>query len=74
MEKYIVYYDENPTSKEYIATIYRNSRSTTSDIGSAIEFTDKDTALKIREYLNEREGNTKYKVMCIKTTFEEEVE
>lgn len=74
MEKYIIYFNETSTSKEYIATIYRNSKSTTTDMGDGIEFEDKETALKVKDYLNKREGTTKYKVMCIKTTIDEEVE
>ncbi len=73
MEKYIIYYNESSTSKQYISTIYRNSKSTTTDMGDAIEFEDKETVLKVKDYLNKREGVTKYRVMCIKTTIEEEV-
>ena len=71
MEKYVIYYDETETNKQYISTIYRTSKSVNSDIGDAIEFGDKETALKIRDYLNTREGVTKYKAMVIKTTREE---
>lgn len=74
MEKYLIYYNETSTSKKYIETIYRNSISTDTDMGDAIEFMDKDTALKVKDYLNNRDGVTKYKVMCIKTTTEEVVE
>ena len=74
MEKYVIYYDSTPTCKNYITTIYRNSKSTSEDIGSAIEVTDKNTALTIKNLLNSREETKKYKVMCIKTTIEEEVE
>lgn len=73
MEKYLIYYNETSTSKDYISTIYRNSKNTSNDMGNAIEFDDKETALKVKDYLNKREGVTKYKVMCIKTTFDEEV-
>lgn len=74
MEKYLIYYNETSTSKKYIESIYRNSLSTDTDMGDAIEFGDKDTALKVAEYLNKRDGVTKYKVMCIKTTIEEVIE
>ena len=73
MEKYLIYYYETSTSKDYISTIYRSSKSTSTDMGNAIEFDDKETAIRVKDYLNEREGVTKYKVMCIKTTFDEEV-
>ena len=73
MEKYIIYYNETSTSKNYISSIYRTSKSTTTDMGDAIEFDDKETALKIKDYLNKRESVNKYKVMCIKTTIDEEV-
>jgi len=73
MEKYIIYYNESSTSKQYIGSIYRNSKSTTADMGDAIEFEDKETALNVKDYLNKREGVTKHKVMCIRTSIEEEV-
>jgi hypothetical protein len=73
MEKYVIYFNETSTSKEYIGTIYRNSKSAYTDIGEAIEFDDKETAIMVKDYMNKREGTTKYKVMCIKTTIEEEV-
>ena len=74
MEKYLIYYNETSTSKKYIETIYRNSTSTDTDMGDAIEFDDKETALKVADYLNKRDSVNKYKVMCIKTTIEEVVE
>ena len=74
MEKYIIYFNETSTSKKYVEYIYRNSVSNDTDMGDAIEFDDKETALKIRDYLNRREGTTKYKVVCIKTMVEEVVE
>jgi hypothetical protein len=74
MEKYLIYYNETSTSKKYIETIYRNSTSTDTDMGDAIEFDDKETALKVADYLNKRDSVSKYKVMCIKTTIEEVVE
>lgn len=70
-EIYVIYYDETETSKKYIETIYRNSVNDDSDIGDAIEFYDKETAQKVAEYLNKRKSVSKFKVMCIKTTFEE---
>ena len=73
-EKYLIYFDETPTSKKYLRYIYRSSISSDTDIGDAIEFDDKETALKIKDYLNRREDVNKYKVMCIKTTTEEVVE
>ena len=44
-EKYVIYYYETATSKQYIYTIYRNSVSHSKDIGDAIEFEDKETAM-----------------------------
>lgn len=73
MEKYIIYKVEGTSSKKYIQTIYRSDTSESVDVGNAIEFSNKELALKICEYLNERE-NEKYKVMLIKTTIIEEVE
>lgn len=74
MEKYLIYFNDTPTSKRYVSTIYRNSSNDTTDIGDAIEFDNKDVALNVAEYLNKRTGTTKYKVLCIKTTMEEVVE
>ncbi|MBQ6547297.1 MAG: hypothetical protein IJL74_04810 [Bacilli bacterium] len=74
MEKYLIYFNETPTSKQYISYVYRNSLSKSSDIGDAIEFDDKDTAIKMKDYLNRRDSVSKYKVMCIKTTIEEAIE
>ena len=70
MEKYLIYYDETPTSRKYVQTIYRNSTSESKDLGDAIEFDKKGVALEIAEYLSKRE-RAEYKVLCIKTTFEE---
>lgn len=74
MEKYLIYFNEGTASKEYVHCIYRGSVSDSKDIGSAIEFDDKETALKVKDYLNRREGTTKYKVVCIKTSIEDVVE
>ena len=73
MEKYVIYKIEGTSSKKFLSTIYRNSTSHSNYIGDSIEFVDKNTALKICDYLNERETE-KYKVMCIKTTIEEDVQ
>lgn len=70
MEKYIVYFDETQTSRKYLSTIYRNSTSESKDIGSAIEFEKKEIAIGIANYLTKREKQ-EYRVLCIKTTFEE---
>lgn len=67
-EKYVIYYKETETSKKYIETIYRNSISTDTDMGDAIEFYDKDVAIKVADYLNKRDRVNKYRVMCIQTT------
>lgn len=74
MEKYLIYFNETSTSKKYVEYIYRNSVSNDTDMGDAIEFDDKETALKVKDYLNKREGTTKYKVVCIKTSIEDVVE
>lgn len=70
MEKYVIYCDETQTSRKYVYTIYRNSVSDSKDIGDAIEFEDKETAISVKNYLSKREKE-QYKVMCIKTTFDE---
>ena len=75
MEKYLIYYNETSTSKKYVEYINRNNESTDTDMGDAIEFDNKEVALSICEFLNRRNTNrNSYKVMCIKTTIEEEVE
>lgn len=72
-EKYVIYRIEGTSSKKYIYTIYRNSTSESSDIGNAIEFENKELALSMKDYLSNREKEN-YKVLCIKTTIDEEVE
>ena len=75
MEKYLIYYNETSTSKKYVEYINRNNESTDTDMGDAIEFDNKEVALSICEFLNRRNASrNSYKVMCIKTTIEEEVE
>lgn len=74
MEKYVIYRDDTSTSKEYVEYIYRNSISKDKDMGDAIEFYDKETAVIVCNYLNKRESGKNYKVMCIKTTIEEDVQ
>lgn len=74
MEKYLIYVIKtNTQNKEYLSYIYRNSISKNEDIGDAIEFETKEQALVIKDYLNKREEKSVYRVMCIKTTIEEEV-
>lgn len=70
-EKYVIYYDETATSRKYVYNIYRTSVSESKDIGDAIEFEDKDTAIKVRDYLNKREKRNDFNVVCMKTTIEE---
>lgn len=70
MDKFVIFFNETSTNRKYIEYIYRTSVSTDKDIGDAIEFDDKETALLVAKYLNNREGTTKYKVMVIKTTCE----
>lgn len=72
MEKYVIYRIEGTSSKNFLSTIYRNSTSHSKDIGDAIEFENKDVAIRVMNYLNEREKE-KYRVMCIKTTIEEDI-
>lgn len=73
MTKYIIYKNEGTSSKKFIQTIYRNDTSESLDMGNAIEFSDKELALELCDYLNDRETE-KYKVMSITTTIEEDVE
>ena len=73
MTKYVIYKNEGTTNKKFIQTIYRNSTSESSDMGDALELPNKELALGLCDYLNDRDSE-KYKVMCIKTTIEEVVE
>lgn len=73
MTKYVIYKNEGTQNKKFIQTIYRNSTSESSDMGDALELPDKELALKLCDYLNNRE-NEKFKVMSISITFEECVE
>lgn len=71
MEKYLIYYNESADSKKFVYNVGRTSNSHSTDVGDAIEFDNKETALRVRDYINSRDGVTKYRVMCIKTTTEE---
>lgn len=73
MEKYLIYKQTSETNKVYLRVIYRTSNNNDDDIGEAIEFDNKELALMLADYLNERDGE-KYKVMLVKTTIEEVVE
>lgn len=73
MTKYVIYKNEGTTNKKFIQTIYRNDTSESSDMGDALELPNKELALGLCDYLNDRDSE-KYKVMCIKTTIEEVVE
>lgn len=73
MEKYIIYKNEGTTSRKYLQTIYRSSTSESSDIGNAIEFPNKELAIETCNYINDREVE-KFKVLCIKTTIEEDIQ
>ena len=75
MEKYVIYYNETTTSKKYVEYINRNGESTDADMGDAIDFDTKELALSVCDFLNRRNArNYAYKVMCVKTVIEEEVE
>ena len=74
MEKYVIYYNETTTSKQYVENIYRSNVSHDTDMGDAIEFDNKEVAITVKDYLNRRQSGKNYKVMCIKTSLDEEVE
>lgn len=72
MEKYILQRIYDSDKPVYLATIYRGSLSHSSDIGEALEFEDKETALNICKYVNERKDSSyTYKVLLVKTVIEE---
>lgn len=75
MEKYLIYYNDTPTSKKYVEYINRNGETTDNDMGDAIEFDGDELALMICEFLNRRNCHrNNYKVMRIKTIIEEDIE
>lgn len=67
-EKYIIFKREGTSSKKYLTTIYRNSISTSSDIGDALEFNNKDLAVDLAEILGKRERETLYVLSVVTTT------
>lgn len=69
METYIIYKLTNDEERRYVEYIYRNSVSTDTDRGDAIEFDDKELALNVCAYLNRR-TNDNYKVVKISTVME----
>lgn len=72
MEKYIIYYLNTNDARRYLETIYRNNESVDEDIGEAIEFTNKNVALNVADYLNNRKScSYEYKVLSVKTIVEE---
>ena len=73
MIKYVIFKNEGTSNKKFVQTIYRASTSESSDMGDALELSNKELALQLCEYLNERE-NEKYRVMSISVTLEEVVE
>ena len=71
MEKFVIYKEISETNREYVYYIQRNSVSFDKDIGDAIEFTNKELALSMATYLENRStANIKLKVLSIKTTYE----
>ena len=68
MEKYLIFKKTSETNREYVYYIQRNSASTSSDLGDAIEFDSKELALMIAKYLTNRTNdNKKYYVLSMVT-------
>lgn len=68
MEKYIIFEKTSETNRKYVYQISRNSLYTTEDIGDAIEFYDKETAILIAKYLTKRnESNKRFYVLSMIT-------
>ena len=68
MEKYLIFKKTSETNREYVYQIARNSIYTTDDMGSAIEFDDKETSLRVAKYLSDRDkNNKKYYVLSMVT-------
>lgn len=70
MEEYVIYKFNENGKKRYLETIYRTSLSTDEDINDALRFNDKETALKVKNYINARESS-EFKVALIKTEYED---
>ena len=64
--KFIIAFDDN-TKNKYIVSMYRNSVSTSTDIGDAIEFNTEEEAKVVANYLNCRYNTEIYYPMVIKT-------
>lgn len=68
MEKYLIFEKTSETNRKYVYQISRNSLYTTEDIGDAIEFYDKETAMLIAKYLTKRnESNKRFYVLSMIT-------
>lgn len=68
MEKYLIFKKTSETNREYVYQIGRNNIYTSEDMGSAIEFNDKDTVLNVSKYLCNRDKNNKtYYVLSMVT-------
>lgn len=71
MEKYLVFKKTSETNREYVYQISRNSIYTSDDMGSAIEFDDKEISLSVAKYLTNRDKNSnKYFVLSMVTTMD----
>lgn len=68
MEKYVIFEKTSETNRKYVYQISRNNLYTTEDIGNAIEFYDKETAMLIAKYLTKRnETNKRFYVLSMTT-------
>lgn len=70
MEEYVIYKFNENGKKRYVESIYQKSISTDEDKDDAMKFDDKETALKIKDYLTKREFS-EFKVALIKTEYED---
>lgn len=70
METFVVFDKTSETNREYLKTLHRANYYTDKDIGEAIEFPNKELAISIANYLNDREECKTFYVLKITTTEE----
>lgn len=59
MEKYLIFEKTSESNREYVYQIGRSNIYTSDDIGNAIEFNNKETALMVAKYLTDRNKHSK---------------
>ena len=74
MARYVLFEKTSDTNRKYVYQISRCSVYTSEDIGNAIEFYDKETALMVKEHIHkiycDRNRNMELCVLSISTNYE----